>query len=251
MNNSYLDKIDLEHIKRAINIEEKYKYINLQGLKADFSNFMLKQLNKIYKESGKNVKWLNVIEAFEHYSTENAFERKKIINRFITVLKSELRISTSENIEKQGLDVFNDSVITLKGVGPKFGYLLNKVGIFSVNDLISYYPKKYIDYSARCLIKHLKVGQTVTIYGQITAVKTYTTKNSLTIIKVTVSDESGSLDLNFFYSKINRYSIERYKSQFPKYSGIIISGVVKTDNYSGTLTIDKPQYQLVSEASTD
>ena len=254
-NNNPLKDIDITQIKRAIQIEEKYKYINIMGREVDFAKFMQKQLNLIYKNSSRNPKWLTVIEAFEHYSMENVIQRKKTITLFITQLKKELSKDDENNSEKVVLqeDIYNSDVIMLKGVGPKFGYLLNKLRIFSIFDLIGYYPKKYIDYSVNSLIKDLKEGKTVTIIGVISSVKTFTTKKGLTIINVTVSDQSGSIDFNFFYSKINRFSIERYKGQFPKNSGIIVSGSVKRDNYSGMLTIDKPQYQLVNEehAQTD
>lgn len=253
MTDNYLEKIDIEQIKRAIIVEEKYKYIDIMGREASFSGFMLKQLRKIYKLSSQNPKWLPLIEAFEHYSQENILQRKKTITRFASVLKKELNISAAKNdtkiINSDDNDIFSKDVVSLKGIGQKFGYLLNKLGIFSVFDLISYYPKRYIDYSSRCLIRNLKEGQNVTVYGHISSVKTYTTRNNLTIIKVTITDESSSFDLNYFYSKINRYSIERYKSQFPLNSGIIVSGAVKFDNYSNEFTIDKPQHQIVSDNS--
>ena len=249
MNTNYLSNIDIEQIRRAIQVEEKYKYINIMGKEAAFSGFILKQLGLIYKYSGKNPKWLPVIEAFEHYPTDNIFQRKKTISRFATLLKKDLNPENEKNNMTDKSDIYSSDIVMLKGVGPKFGYLLNKLNIFSVFDLISYYPKKYVDYSSRCLIRNLKVGQNVTIYGKISSIKTFTTRNNLTIIKVIVSDESASLELNFFYSKINRYSIERYKAQFPKNSGIIVSGCVKKDNYTGMLTIDKPQHQIISEVN--
>ncbi len=247
MSSNYLDKIDIDQIRRAIEVEEKYKYINIMGREVAFAGFMLKQLKSIYKYSGKNAKWLPVIEAFEHYKTDNMFQRKKTIQRFVSLLKADLNPTKETTTNSIETDIYSSDVIMLKGVGPKFGYLLNKLGIFSVFDLISYYPKKYIDYSSRCLIRHLKEGQNVTIYGKISSLKTFTTRNNLTIIKVIVSDESGNLELNYFYSKLNRYSIERYKAQFPKNSGIIVSGMVKKDNYTGMYTIDKPQHQILSD----
>jgi len=247
MKDNYLKNIDVEHIKRAIQVEEKFKYININGRETVFSGFMLKQLKQIYKLSGKNPKWIPVIESFEHYAHENIFQRKKTINRFVELLKKDLKADDSKTeVKNDNVSVYDADVVMLKGVGPKFGYLLNKLGIFSVFDLISYFPKKYIDYSSRYLIRNLKEGQNVTIYGRISSLKTYTTKKNLTILKVTVTDESGSLELNFFYSKINRYSIERYKSQFPLYAHIMISGCAKFDNYSKKMTIDKPQYQIIS-----
>ena len=247
MSKNYLEQVDIAQIRRAIEVEEKYKYINIMGREVAFAGFMLKQLKSIYKFSGKNAKWLPVIEAFEHYPTDNMFQRKKTIQRFVTLLKNDLNPINTSSEKNPETDIYSADVIMLKGVGPKFGYLLNKLGIFSVFDLISYYPKKYIDYSSRCLIRQLKEGQNVTIYGKISSLKTFTTRNNLTIIKVTVSDESGNLELNYFYSKLNRYSIERYKAQFPKNAGIIVSGSVKKDNYTGMFTIDKPQHQIVTE----
>lgn len=248
MSNNYLSNIDVDQIRRAIQVEEKYKYINIMGKEASFSGFMIKQIKQIYKASGKNVKWLSVIEAFEHYPLDNMFQRKRTITRFVSVLKKDLykEETPSKNVYVEK-DLYSADVVMLKGVGPKFGYLLNKVNIFSVFDLISYYPKKYIDYSSRCLIRNLKEGMNVTIYGKITSLKTFTTRNNLTIIKVVVSDESGVLELNYFYSKLNRYSVERYKAQFPKNAGIIVSGCVKKDTYNGGYTIDKPQYQIISD----
>ncbi len=258
MNKNNLKNIDIEQIRRAIQVEEKYKFINIMGKESSFAGFILKNLKKIYINSGKNIKWLPIIEAFEHYPQENIFQRKKTISRLAALLKAEMTVLKEESSPKEknpeiplDEELFDTDVVSLKGVGPKFGYILNKAGIFSVFDLISYYPKRYIDYSSRCLIKNLKLGENVTIYGRISSVNTYTTKNNLTIIKVTITDESGSLELNFFYSKINRYSIERYKSQFPRYANIFVSGTAKFDKYSKKITIDKPQFQVAGDNNTD
>ncbi len=37
------------------------------------------------------------------------------------------------------------------------------------------------------------------------------------------------------------------KSQFPKGSGIMVSGVVKLNSYDGRLTLDKPTYSLMDD----
>ncbi len=246
----YIKQIDIEHIKRAIQVEEKYKYINLSGRESNFAGFMIKQLRIIFRISGKNPKWTPILEAFEHYAQESIMQRKKIINRFVTVLKSELNPEQNNKISsKNNENIYEADVVMLKGVGAKFGYLLNKLGIFSVFDLISYYPKKYIDYSSRCCIKNLREGENATIYGRICAVKNFTTKKNLTVLKVIVRDETSSLELNFFYAKANRYTIERYKAQFPVNSYMIISGCAKYDAYNHSMTIDKPQYQVIDETN--
>ena len=61
MIDSYINNIDIEQIKRAICVEEKYNYIDIMGRETSFSGFILKQLKQIYKFSSKNPKWLPII----------------------------------------------------------------------------------------------------------------------------------------------------------------------------------------------
>ena len=56
MKDNYTNKIDIEHIRKAIQLEEKYKYIDVVGREKSFSGYMISQLKLIYKYSGKNSK---------------------------------------------------------------------------------------------------------------------------------------------------------------------------------------------------
>ena len=134
----------------------------------------------------------------------------------------------------------------MKGVGPKIAYKLNKLGIYTVQDLMMYFPKKHIDYSSRTLIKELKEGETTTVFGYIKSVSAFNTQKKLSVVKVTVADESGRLDLSFFQAKSNRFMLERTKAQFPINAGIMLSGKVKKNNYDGKLTFDKPTYSIMT-----
>jgi ATP-dependent DNA helicase RecG len=136
----------------------------------------------------------------------------------------------------------------VKGVGPRVASLLNKVGIYTANDLLHYFPKKHLDYSTRTEIKDLIQGNESTIFGTIKAVSTFVSKkkNNLTIIKITVWDGTGLVNASWFYGKSNRYTQERYKSQYPKGANIILSGIAKFDEYTGLYTIDKPQATVIS-----
>ncbi len=239
------DSANIEQIKQAIEVEEKFQFINIRGKTSTFSDFLIKEMRKLYKYSGKNIVWENLIEAFSHYPFENVLQRKRLLKRFIIQLNKELHPETTEKTNKEKGDIYSTEVIFVRGVGPKIGYILNKLGIFTVFDLISYFPRKYVDYSKRIFIKDFIEGENVTVYGKISQVSSFQTRNNLTVIKVQIKDETKAFWLNFFYAKANKFLSQRYKSQFPVNSPIIISGTVKRDNYTGQFTIDKPQYQII------
>ncbi len=243
---------NLDKIKAAIDIEVKYRYIDIHGKTQKFSSFIKKIAQENYKKSKKNPRWAVVIEAFEMYPYASVPERRKSIEHFVKVIKSELQKEKQEQQEeetRQQQKLKHPSevdVMYIKGVGPKVAYKFNKLGIFTAQDLMMYFPKKHIDYSSRTLIRDLKEGQTTTVFGYIKSVSSFNTRNNLAITKVSIADESGRFELNFFNAKGNKYLLERMKAQFPQNAGIMISGTVKRNNYNNQLTMDKPSYSIMS-----
>ena len=240
---------NLEQLKLAIDIEVKHRYIDIRGKADSFSGFICKEAKKYYNQSKKNPKWAVLLETFEHYPFASVPERRRAINLLVKIIKSE--IETSKNKEpKNNSDIPKDpnevDVMYVKGVGPKVAYMLNKLGIYTANDLICYFPRKHIDYSSRTLIRDLKEGETTTVFGYITSVSIYNSQKGLSITKVQVADESGKLELTFFNAKANKFVQERMRSQFPKNAGIMLSGTVKRDNYTYKLTFDKPSYSIMT-----
>ena len=238
---------NIEQLKKAIEIEIQYKYIDIHGKTQAFSSFIKHEAKKYYKLSKNNPKWAVLVEIFEHYPFANINERRKSIDRLIKVLKSETKkeppAAAGKNAQKPAGDT---DVMYIKGVGPKIAYKLNKLGIYTAKDLMLYFPKKHIDYSSRTLIRDLKEGETTTVFGYITSVSAFNTRNNLSVVKVSVADESGKLDLSFFQAKSNQFMLQRIKSQFPKNAGIMISGKVKRNNYDNKLTFDKPNYSIMT-----
>jgi len=240
---------NLEQIKKAIEVEIKHRYIDIRGKTQSFSNFIKCEAKKNYKLSKKNPKWAVIIEAFEQYPFDSLNERRKTIDRLIKVIKSDIQKETEEkNIQKsiENKNPGSVDVMYIKGVGPKVAYKLNKLGIYTASDLITYFPKKHIDYSSRTLIRNLKEGTSTTVFGYIKSVSAFNSKNNLSIVKVVIADESGRLELSFFHAKTNMFMMERIKAQFPVNAGIMVSGTVKMNNYSKKLTIDKPTYSIMT-----
>ena len=240
---------NLEQIKQAIEVEQKNLYIDIKGRHDSFSGFILKQLHKLYSKSKKNPKWIMLIKEFETYSISTMPTRRKSVQRLVYTLRQE--INTDGEIKQTDVNTISKDpsktdVMYVKGVGPKIGSLMHKLNIFTARDLLFYFPKRHVDYSSRTYIKDLKEGMNATVIGTIKSISAHNTKNNLGIIGVSVVDETGIIKLNFFYAKASKFLLERYKSQFVKGSNIIISGKAKIDKYSGTYTIDKPEFQVLS-----
>ncbi len=239
---------NLEQVKKAVEIEVKHRYININGRTKSFSSFICSVLRNEIKQNPDNPKWKVLLEHFERYPLETVPARKKSLERFVSVVKAQYidtPIIETKSTDKKPIS--QADVTYIKGVGPKVAYLLNKLGIYTANDLLYYFPRKHVDYSTRTRIKDLEEGMDTTIFGTIKNVEAFTTKNNLGVIKVRILDGSGRINLNFFASKSSKFVLERMKKQFPKGSGIMVSGTAKFNSYDGMMTLDRPTYSLMDE----
>ena len=86
----------------------------------------------------------------------------------------------------------------IKGVGPSRVLLLNKLGIFTLKDLITYYPRTYEDRSKPKVICECEDGQEVLIEaiacGKISNVRI----RGKTMQKLVVRDETASVNITWF-----------------------------------------------------
>lgn len=237
----------LNLIQQSIDIEAKHSYVNVRGRYHKFSDFIIRQLNTLYKESKKDPKWLELIGLFEKYDIDSLPGRKDSINTLVKLLKSETaKKETAEKI-KHPRELKTMEVTYVKGVGPNVAAKFNKLGIFTAYDLLTYYPKSHINYASRTLISKLKEDENVTVFGIVVAHSAYTTKKGLGVLKVVFIDESEKpLEISYFYANASKFLLERYKSQFPRGAGFVISGKTKRDKYSGQITLERPEYQIIS-----
>ncbi|MCQ2958047.1 MAG: ATP-dependent DNA helicase RecG [Candidatus Gastranaerophilales bacterium] len=243
-----IDKLEnKEVLKKALELEVSNHYIDLTGKTKTFSKFMLTQIKKIIKLMPKNEKWRNVYNSFSCYHLFTLSERIKLINDVCELLTEEF----IEVIPVEKKPFTNDpnttDVTYCKGVGPKISVLLNKLKIFTVMDLLTYYPSKHLDYSNRTKIKDLKEGENVTIFGEIRDVNMHNSPNKpVTILTLVVTDGTGRVKTTRFFKKLNRKMLEHYKSQYPKGANVILSGQVKHDDFYGGFTIDKQEITVIT-----
>ena len=96
-------------------------------------------------------------------------------------------------------------IMQLKGVGQKRGEALKRLGIHTDYDLVTYYPRRYVDKSEVVPIIKLAqyLGQRVSIIGTLlTPVTSARTSGGYTLYKARVGDDSGVTTITFFN---NRY----------------------------------------------
>lgn len=120
------------------------------------------------------------------------------------------------------------SVQYLKGVGPKMFELLNKLGIYTVKDLIEYYPRTYEDRTKVVKIDEFEKDKNVLFFGTVVKPVSVVYARKKKIISTVVTDDTGSLAFLTWYNQI--YIKDRLKEGqtylfFGKVSNIIGSRV--------------------------
>lgn len=97
------------------------------------------------------------------------------------------------------LDLTKD-VKYVKGVGPNRVTLLNKLGIFTLNDLITYYPRTYEDRSKPKQIYEINDGEEVLIEATVVSrmIEIRTSRKNMTIYKLTVRDETDTCVITWY-----------------------------------------------------
>lgn len=86
----------------------------------------------------------------------------------------------------------------LRHVGEKRAAALDSLDIHSVFDLLTTYPRRYLDRTQRVDLTDLTVGEEVAVFGEVTRVAARRTRQGRSMVEVTVSDAGGSLLVVFF-----------------------------------------------------
>ena len=99
--------------------------------------------------------------------------------------------------------LYKISIDKLNGIGKKRAELFNKLGIYSIGDLLSFYPKGYEDWSNTTKIESVQDGMNVCIRAVLgTQIRDGVLPGGRIISKGMVYDDTGTLQLVFFN---NRY----------------------------------------------
>lgn len=131
--------------------------------------------------------------------------------------------------------LYNRKIEELKGVGKKTAALFSKLGIYSIGQLLNFYPRNYEDWTNVSYITDTSDGELCCVRGTISSViKVSLIKGGKTLAKVNACDDSGSMELVFFNNKYISSMLEYGKTYF----------------FYGKITRNLYGYQMVSPTFT-
>ena len=126
----------------------------------------------------------------------------------------------------------------LKGVGDKKRAALSAVGVENLLDLISFYPRRWVDRSNEARIADLAPGEEALVLATVRSVTKRVTRNRRTMVNVNVGDGSGRMEVVFF----NQPWRERQLRE-----GLQIALFGKADVYRGGLQMANPVVDLIGD----
>ena len=104
----------------------------------------------------------------------------------------------------------NTDVRYIKGIGEKKAQALGKLGVFSLYDLVSYFPRRYEDRSSYKPISLALDGESVCIRALIADTpRLVRIRRGMELVKFRAVDESGAVDITYFNQNYVKDNLHR------------------------------------------
>jgi len=101
-----------------------------------------------------------------------------------------------------GENILNKNISVLNGIGPKRAELFRTLGLFTVGDLLSYYPRGYEDRTKIKKIAELTDGETVCVRGRaVSPLRENRIRKNMYVCSVKISDGTSFLELVWFNNR--------------------------------------------------
>jgi ATP-dependent DNA helicase RecG len=89
-------------------------------------------------------------------------------------------------------------VTELKGVGTAKAGALSKLGVATVLDLLTYYPRRYLDRTKQARLGDLEVGEEATVLVSVVRTSSRRTRSGKSLVTTQVTDGTARLEISFF-----------------------------------------------------
>ena len=132
----------------------------------------------------------------------------------------------------------------VKGVGPAVAAKLSRMGILNVGDLLATTPIRYVDRRTVSLISEIVPGKDVTTVGVVAKSGiSFMGRRRKRIFDVVLEDDTGRVELKFFYFK-EKYFKERFQIGLR----LQVSGDVS--EYRGTMQFIHPEVEILDDGAS-
>jgi ATP-dependent DNA helicase RecG len=145
---------------------------------------------------------------------------------------------TSEAPPLRLSDIASISVDALKGIGPKKRTGLGHLEIDSVLDLLTHYPRRYIDRTKEARVADMNEGEEAMVVGDVVKVDARFTRNRRSIVQVEIRDDTGRLRATFFNQQW------RSKQLYP---GLTVALFGKVELFQNRKQMTNPVVDLVGD----
>ena len=125
----------------------------------------------------------------------------------------------------------------IKGVGPRRAHVLESLNIYTIKDLLYYFPRKYLDRTSIQLIGSIEADMEVNIVGRVKSVNLRKMKRG-SFLTATLADHTGSVRLMWFNG--SDYIYQSLKA------GDLIAVHGKVADYKGNTQIVHPEYDKLN-----
>lgn len=131
----------------------------------------------------------------------------------------------------------SNNVSILPSIGPVYRKRLEKLGINTIGSLLLHIPHRYLDFRESVKIFRTKIGDTVTVRGEVASIKNLYTKRGKKFQVALVKDDSGEITVIWFNQPFLVRNI------FPG-DALSLSG--KIDWFGRKKTLISPEYEKVT-----
>ena len=246
-------------IQRVLSIEVENEFSDLEGKQQKFHSYITSEFIKAMKfnlPKDIKVRLESFSNKFKMYPSMSISSRRHLVvdaRQFLYKLIREIHPQEDSNFNLVKVDsgdkdlskgelsaqkniTLKSSLIAIQGIGPKFTERLAGLGILLVGELLEYFPRDYVDYSALKRITELEAGETATLIATVRRCSGFVSprNSNLAILELQLIDPTGRMKVTRFLAG-RRFSNQAYISSqarlYPPGTTVAVSGLVKDGKY--------------------
>lgn len=260
---------DWVRLQQALAVEAAQGFCDLMGRQYRFSQFLALSLEAPPAElpPPDRDRWEKIATQFGRYADLPLEQRQHLVaetRRFLYQVQQEHHraqtppppprlaptrpLVPTPAVKAQTKISLEQALTDLPGVGPRSAQRFEKLGLYTVRDLLFYYPRDHLDYARQVNIRDLVAGETVTLVVTVRRCTCFSSPRNpkLAILELVVKDATGQLRLSRFFAG-ERYRQRGWQEQQKRLylPGALIaaSGLVKQNKYG--LTLEDPDLEVL------